>query len=302
MKHQRIALVTGATGYTGANLVRALVGDGWAVHAIVRPASRLDLLVDVLPSIQLHTHDASTAGLSAIVEKAGPDVVFHVAAQALAQHVPENVLSLIDNNIAFPTQLVEAMAQHKVKYLINTGTYWQHFDNREHYCPANLYAATKQAFEAILQYYVEAKKITAITLKLFDSYGPHDPRGKLLCLLEQTESSSPPLAMSAGEQLIDLVYIDDVVKAFQMAAERLLAGQAEGAESYAVSSGASVSVKDVVAQYEQAAQRRLPIEWGGRPYRAREVMRPWDKGEPLPGWRPLVALSDGIKRIRNKGQ
>ena len=123
-----------------------------------------------------------------------------------------------------------------------------------------------------------------IALKLFDTYGPNDPRPKLFRLLKTVSERQEPLAMSPGEQLIDLVYIDDVVKAYLIAAERLQAGLAYDHESYAVSSGRPISLKELVRTYEQVTGKKLPIQWGGRPYRPREVMVPWNRGEKLPGW------------------
>jgi len=36
---------------------------------------------------------------------------------------------------------------------------------------------------------------------------------------------------------------------------------------------------------------------GGRPYREREVMVPWNKGRLLPGWSVKIRLEDGIRKI-----
>jgi hypothetical protein len=41
----------------------------------------------------------------------------------------------------------------------------------------------------------------------------------------------------------------------------------------------------------------LNINWGGKPYRKREVMRSWNKGSVVPGWRPIVSFSVGIKKL-----
>ena len=101
--------------------------------------------------------------------------------------------------------------------------------------------------------------------------------------------------MSPGEQLIDIVHVHDVCTAFIMAAERLLGGDGVGHERYAVSSGAPLPMKDLVRTFEKVAGVTLPIEWGGRPYRPREVMQPWTKGRPLPGWTPKISLERGLK-------
>ena len=69
----------------------------------------------------------------------------------------------MSSNITFGTQLVEAMVANGCYQFVNTGTSWQHYENDE-YNPVNLYAATKQAFEDILRYYVETSALRVITL------------------------------------------------------------------------------------------------------------------------------------------
>ena len=188
------------------------------------------------------------------------------------------------------------MVQNDVYCLINTGTFWQHFQNDD-YNPVCLYAATKQAYEMILKYYLETTALKVITLKLYDTYGPNDPRKKLFALLETAAKEQQLLKMSPGEQLIDIVYIDDVVQAFILAAQRLQKQNKTNHEIYAVSSGNPISLKKLVAIYENVSGNKLDIQWGGRPYREREVMKPWDKGKWLPGWRPKYNLEQGIARI-----
>ena len=107
------------------------------------------------------------------------------------------------------------------------------------------------------------------------------------------------LAMSPGEQMIDLVHIDDVVEAFSMSAQRLMNDVVEGHEHYAVSSGQPIRLRDLVELFGRITGRELPIAWGGRPYRDREVMLPWNTGTPVPGWLPQVGLEEGIRRMEN---
>lgn len=290
----RRALVTGATGYVGSNVTKRLVIEGWDVHIVVRPKSILDAIDAVLPSITSHEHDGTTHGMIRIVGDAQPEVVFHLASSFLAQHRPEDVETLISSNLLFSTQLAEAMAVNQVKLLINTSTSWQHHENAE-YNPVNLYAATKQAFEDILAYYIDAHGLNVITLALFDTYGPNDPRPKLISLLWNTALSQEPLAMSPGEQMIDLVHIDDVVDAFIISVGQLLQ-QSQGHMRYGISSGMPLRLIDLVAAFEQATGLKLPIDWGGRPYRPREVMIPWTSYKKLPEWQPRVAFVKGIKQ------
>jgi nucleoside-diphosphate-sugar epimerase len=292
----KTALVTGATGFVGSHIVRRLLADGWNVHVIALPVDNFALLRNVLDSITVHTHDGSTGNMHTIIDKAKPVIAFHLASIFIAQHEQKDISPLITSNVLFGTQIVDALAANGCFRFINTGTSWQHFENRD-FSPVNLYAATKQAFDDILQFYVEATPMKAITLKLYDTYGPGDPRPKLFTLLRKTAAEQQALAMSPGDQLIDLVYIDDVVEAFVQAALRLLENQVHQNEAYAVSSGAAIPLRELVELYGRVINKKLPIEWGGRPYRPREVMTPWSAGRTLPGWRPKIGLEEGIKRM-----
>lgn len=289
-------LVTGATGYVGSNLVRALVEQGWQVSVVVRMGSKLDVLGSLLNEISVYEHDGTTISMIELVKSAKPEIVFHLASLFLAEHKPEDVGKLIECNLLFSTQLVEAMVANNVGYLINTGTAWQHFEN-QNYSPVNLYAATKQAFEDILIYYVNAHAIKVKTLALFDTYGENDPRSKLMSLLWNIVYEQKPLQMSPGNQYIDLVHISDVVRAFILAACNIFE-QNEGHIEYGISSGKPIKLQELVKIFESATGHSLPIVWGGRPYRPRESMVAWTNYKPLPGWEPMIPLEDGILQTK----
>lgn len=292
----RRALVTGASGYIGSHLARRLIADGWDVHVLLRHDSRDALLDAAREHLVVHRIGGDTAGIVEAVRRAAPDVVFHLAAAFMAEHVPGDVAPLVQSNLLFGTQLLEAMHANGVRLFINTGTAWQHYGNRD-YDPVNLYAATKQAFEAILTYYVSAHGFAATTLVLFDTYGPDDPRPKLMRALWQAAARGAPLAMTSGEQVLDLVFVDDVVEAF-LAAERSLRAGPPGLFRYGVSSGAPLRLRDLVACFEAVAGLPLDIRWGARPDRARDPFTLWTGFVPPPGWRPRVGLTDGLRRSK----
>lgn len=287
----KTALVTGSTGFIGSHLVNGLLAAGWQVHVVVRKPPVRTLWDSA--RVHIHHHDGSTESLVSMMREARPDVVFHLASLFLSSHRVEDVVPLMQSNVQFSAQLVEAMHQSNCDRLVDTGTSWQHYQGMA-YSPVNLYAATKQAFGAILQYYVEACGLRAITLELFDTYGSGDTRRKLIHLLEDAARTQQTLPMSPGEQKIDLVHVDDVVRAYLVAAERLLADQVRGHECYAVSSGRPVRLKELVAILEHVRGVTVPVQWGGRDYREREVMEPWRGGKPLPGWSPQISLESGL--------
>jgi dihydroflavonol-4-reductase len=70
------AFVTGGTGFIGANLVRLLISEGYAVRALVRPTSNLDNLRSL--DVEIVKGDLNDPDLSQ--KMVGCQVLFHVAA------------------------------------------------------------------------------------------------------------------------------------------------------------------------------------------------------------------------------
>lgn len=291
------AIVTGATGFVGLHLARALCDQGRTVHLLVRDRAAHDRLAMLPTQAIRHTMDGSTDQLVSLFKAIPDGVVFHLASLFLATHTPAEVEPLIRSNLLFGTQLLEAMARSPVKRLINTGTFWQHLDGTDAYHPVSLYAATKQAFEAIAAYYAEAHALEIVHLKLAATYGPGDPRPKLFTLLAHHAKSGVPLAMSPGQQHMNLLHVDDAVAAFLRADELLRTdpGMVAG-RSFSVDPDAMPSLQEVVETYCQVVGTAVNVEWAARPYRDREVHHPW-RGERLPGWQPTYGLERGIRRM-----
>ncbi|MGO4542475.1 NAD-dependent epimerase/dehydratase family protein [Paenibacillus sp. 2TAB19] len=286
-------LLTGATGYIGSRLARRLVQCGYPVHIVARQESKHDLLGAAQGAVHVHLYDGTTASLLKLFAESHIDIVVHLASLATVTHDLTNLEPMLQSNIIFGTQLAEAMTKHGVPYLVNTGTYSQHYDN-EAYNPQSLYAATKQAFDDILVYYTETASLCCTTLELYDSYGPDDPRPKIVPLLIAAYHSGSKLAMSPGEQLLDLVYIEDIVDAYAAAAARLLDGRAAKRERFVVATGKPLTLRELVEKLEDVTRTKLPIGWGERGYRSREIMVPWSKGILLPGWQAATPIEKGL--------
>ena len=255
------ALVTGGSGFIGAHLVRHLQEAGWEVHLLARRENSL-------PGKRLHAYTGEVSDVVRALEYSQVDTVFHLASHFTAQHSPDQITSLIQSNILLGTQLLEAMTIAGVRVFVNTSTSWQYF-HQDSYDPVNLYAATKQAFEDILMFYVEAKDVRAINLTLFDSYGPGDTRKKLLALLLESLNTGSELPLSFGEQMIDLAHVDDICAAFVHAARLVDDRSTPALATYAVSGGERMPLRDIVRKLEQVAGRKLAVHWGARPYRPR---------------------------------
>lgn len=288
-------LVTGATGFIGRHLIRRLAAEGATVHVLVRPESDRSPL-DGLPEVTFHLFDGSVGSIQKAIAASQPAVIFHLATCYIAQHSPEQLNTMIEANITFGAQLLEAMNLEGAGHLVNAGTTWQTYQDKD-YCPVNLYAAMKQAFEDLLAYYVDAHDMRAVTLRLFDTYGPDDPRKKLVHVLQAAARNGSTMKMSPGEQEVDFLYIDDVINGFLKAASYVLEMPPSRHDIFTLTCGARRTLRDVVELFASLSDKPINIDWGGLPYRPREVLTPWTKGVTLPGWSPTVTLEEGIRRV-----
>lgn len=291
-------LITGGTGYIGSHLIDRLERDGFDVHLIIRQSSSSSALSEGYKS---YVYDGTIVSMVHILQTVKPVLVFHLASLYITEHRPEQINDLVNSNILLGSHLLEAMSISGTGDLINAGTSWQNFISESNESPVNLYAATKEAFEAICNFYVDARGMRVITLRIFDTYGPHDRRPKLINTLFKLTKESLPLQMSMGEQKINLVYIDDVINAFILAAHQVKSIKSGVHEVFGVMGYQSLSIKRLVEVFQCVTKRVLSINWGSRPYRLREVMIPYEGLKPLPGWIPNISIEDGLQRIMNEG-
>jgi nucleoside-diphosphate-sugar epimerase len=159
-----------------------------------------------------------------------------------------------------------------------------------------LYAATKQAFESLLKYYVDAFHFSAIWLTLSQVYGEHHARSTLMTDIAAAWTQRSPLTLLSPQARVDLVHVEDAARAFVQAAALLEGSAAQRRLSrYSVTSGQDTSATEVVRMFERLGSRRLIVKIG-EPGRALRSMRPW-RGNVMPGWVPRISLEEGIVRI-----
>lgn len=290
-------VITGATGFVGSNLTKHFLNLNYGVNLIVRPNSDLSHLDVNNNNLNIFRYNNDLNSLILFFKATNPICTFHLASNFIAEHNSLQIDSLVSSNITFGLHLLEAMKEANVRTLINTGTSWQHFNNEE-YNPVSLYAATKQAFESLIEYYVQAEDFKVITLKLFDTYGETDTRPKLINLLNQYAKDNTILKLSPGDQMINLVHIEDLCIAYKIAME-LVVDLIKGThQKFVIKHCNSYSLKQVIGVFEKVSNKKLNILWGGRQYRKREVMQLWDKGEVLPNWNARISLDEGISKFK----
>lgn len=289
-------LITGASGFLGTHLVEHLTAQGHSVHALLRPTStpRWDKNL----SIKTFVLGTSVDGLHRYLKDQTIQTIIHTASSFKHTVLPSEVTELIQSNIQLGTTLLEATKGTQVEWFINTGSSWQHYQDQD-YRAVNLYAATKEAFDAILQFYTDSTPLKSVTLKLFDTYGPKDQRKKIVSVLREHLGSPSRMAMSAGDQLLDLCHIHDITRAYAHVTQLISQRQTSPIEGkcFGLSCGERVNLQELARMMEQITQKKLLLDWGARPLREREVMTPWNGFTPLPGWSPLMGLRERLQEF-----
>jgi nucleoside-diphosphate-sugar epimerase len=291
-------LLTGATGYIGVRVAQMAVRAGWHVSALVRNQSN----VARLPNQVSHFgYDGTMESIRACCTAVHPDAVIHLAAWGKYQHSSTDLARLIDANLVFGAQLLEAIASTGCTCLITAGTFWEYAADGS-YSPKSLYAAIKRAFQDLVIFYCEAHALRAHTLVLYDVYGPGDWRNKLIPALVNTLRSGAHLPVTAGEQLLDLVYVDDVCEGFLKAAEEALIGCESRHQVHSLRSGRPVSIRELTVVLESLSGRSLDIGWGELAYRFNQIFRPTEVIPTLPGWAPRTSLEEGLRTVLDDSQ
>lgn len=292
---RRSCIITGATGYIGSHILKYLLSREWEIHIISDPKFGYKAIEDVMSQVDVYEYDGDISGLIEYFQKIDVDVVFHLAAAVITNYKPEQVGTLIQSNIQFGTEVLEAMKFSNTRMLVTTGSYWQNY-NSNTYNPVDLYAATKEAFEKIVQYYVDAYEFRHINLRLFDVYGEDDIRPKLWNILKQIAGTEKTIDVSPGGQMLDMVHISDVCTAYEAAYE-LLVSSSSSNSTYGVMTGQQHSLKDIIDMYEKVLGKKLNVNFGARMYKEREVMVPYLYYNVLPNWSAKVSIEDGLKSL-----
>jgi len=301
----RDVLVTGGTGFVGANLVRRLVADGHKVHLFTRRGRNQWRLDGVLSEVENHSvdlWDAATVGT--LVERIRPAWVFHLATYG-AYPEQNDFTEAVRTNVEGTLNLVRACISTGVETFVNSGSSSEYGfkdrapDEDQGVDPISYYAATKASATIICRQLARMHAVRIVTLRLYSVYGPFEEPGRFIpaLVLAGLRGSLPPLADPKIAR--DFVYIDDVIEAFLLAAA---SPALEPGDVYNVGTGVQVTLAKAVA----VAQELFGIT--GQPAWGSMANRSWDTSvwiadanrirEHL-GWRPRHDFSTGLKLTRD---
>ncbi|MFP4003741.1 MAG: NAD-dependent epimerase/dehydratase family protein [Alphaproteobacteria bacterium] len=224
-------LVTGAAGFIGFHVARALLSRGEAVigvddlNAYYPPElkrARLDILRCERNFTFVRLDIAEAAALKELVLANGVTHILHLAAQAGVRHSVEAPFDYVHSNLVGHASVLEAARalpdlQHLVYassssvYGGNAKTPFSEADRVD--TPISLYAATKRADELMSHAYAELYGISQTGLRFFTVYGPWGrPDMAYWKFAEAMIRGEPIDVYNGGEMWRDFTYIDDAVR------------------------------------------------------------------------------------------
>lgn len=292
------ALVTGGTGFVGANLVRRLLADGDDVHLLVRPSHQTWRLDDVLDDVVGHPVDlCDRDAVSALIDAVNPDRVFHLAVHGAYSWQTERD-AMFATNVVGTDNLVRACAMAGVPALVHTGSSSEYGPYR--HAPDEHEAGTPDSYYGLTKAWatMACRFAGFTTLRLYSVYGPwEEPRRFIPQLITQgLDGRLPPLAQPDTAR--DFVHVDDVVDALLLASapapERGTPGPV-----YNVGTGVQTTLREAVA----VARDLLAIE--ASPAWDTMAARSWDTDVWVAdarriardlGWLPRTTFADGLAR------
>lgn len=294
-------LLTGATGYLGRHLTEALTAMDHELILLVRSADKLSPLLQnvVVPVTVIRIDDKDWKEK---LRAASPDGVIHLAAFLSSADDAATIDQLIDANIRFGTHLLDALKGRPLRFFINTGSFAEYNGNDVKMPePAYLYAATKTAFRPILQYYQRLMGFRLLHVIPYTIYGRSGDAKKLIDYIYEALDAAVPVNMSPGEQVLDLIHIDDVIRFYLQLLKHpdALTGSTG---VFHLGTGTGTSPRQLCGILEKATGKKANINWGGRPYRDLDTMyavAPPDSLAGRIGWKAEISIEQGIQQDYN---
>jgi len=253
-------LVTGGSGFIGRRLVRALLDDG----ADVTVADKRTFPSDIAGNGEIHFVPGDLCDPSVVAEavRPGTEVIIHLAAVTRVLESVEDPVRTHRVNVDVTASLLEQARQvgvgtflfastNAVAGNVGTATIHENIPLR----PLAPYGATKAAAEMLIGAYAACYGMTGCSLRFTNVYGPGmlEKDSFVPRLMRAARDGTGVEVYGDGDQVRDLVHVDDIVAGF------FTAWRAGHSGPLILGAGESVTVNDMVAAARSVTGREIPV-------------------------------------------
>jgi nucleoside-diphosphate-sugar epimerase len=280
-------LLTGATGFIGSHVARALVAQGVEVHGLTLPGAPRDRLADIAAQVELREGDLSeSAWVRNAIRSIAPEAAIHLAwyaePRSYLRAVPANLASLVGG-----INLLEALAEGgKCHRVVLAGTCLENLVTPQ----PTIYAAAKAAQHSVALGF-GAGRMTAACAHIHYLYGPWEDERRVIPAVTRSLLQGKAIDVTDGLQSRDYLHVADVASALCRVADSDLTGRVD------ICTGSPVRLLDVFTEIAAATGRLDLLRIGAR---TDSESTGWPAtGDPTAllttGWRPCYNLQQGIQ-------
>lgn len=295
-------VLTGAGGFIGSHVARALVARGDEVLALLRPTTSRARVKDLLGRIRVSEVALDDgAGVGRVLAEFRPQTVIHLAWTALPGEYLDSSTSL--DSLTVTSAFVERVASSGCLKLVGAGTcleYRRTETLRRETDPADpesLYGSCKHAASLVARALAARNGMEFVWARIFHVHGFGEHPSRLLPSVARSLAAGRPVDLSPGLQVRDQLHVSDVAGALVHLAQPGLSG------IFNVCSGVPVTLRELVLTLGGILGRPELLRFGARPYVPGEVM--FLAGDPSrlrsTGWRPLCTeIRAGLKEVASE--
>ena len=285
-------LITGAAGFIGANLTRKLIKTGNEINILIKEASNLWRINDIVSNCNVHKIDLKKVeDVRNVVKEINPELVYHCAGHGIYPS-QKNTAEIFSTNILGTFNLLDALNENNnLHRLVNLGSFFEYLTN-----PTDPYTISKITQTKLAEHFFKEKKLPIVTLRLFTPYGKFDSPGRLICDLMIALIKDKPLEIFSKYTKRDFIHIDDVITALEIASQQ---SDISG-EIIDIGTGNEISVEEIVSMSTQLSDNELVINWNDTKQREVDIL---DENIFLGrqhtqklNWTPSTSLEDGLQR------
>jgi UDP-glucuronate 4-epimerase len=311
-------LVTGAAGFIGAHVCRALQARGDRLVGLDNfndyydPQLKHDRVAALCPDVDIRMLDLTDRErMAAAFDEIAPTRVIHLAAQAGVRYSISHPHAYVDSNLVGFVNLLELCRHRGVQHLVYASSSSVYGDSatppfsedQRIDQPRSLYAATKAANELMAHTYAHLYGLHATGLRFFTVYGPWGRPDMAPLLFARAMLAGRPIEVfNFGQMRRDFTWIDDIVAGVLGALEHPLTGepphQAAPHQIFNLGNHTPVELERFIAVIEQAAGR--PAEKIYKPMQPGdmvETMADTARAHAAFGFDPVTTIEVGLPRV-----